>query len=222
MALAVDSRPVASRARGLCNTKRPHRERTEAVPHRRRRRSTSTENGLVRRQYVHQAQVPNCGRDRRRRLAARRQCDPGRRLHPEDWARGRGRAAHVHLRRSHEVVRGAVLRRPRQGGALPGRATWQLRQNVEQVQLGTLEMSITTGGGISNVFGPIQAFDIPYLYRDDRVIRKFMQDPELTASLRKDVLEATGTVLLLGMSGDHGWRTSSPASRSRRQPTSTA
>lgn len=80
------------------------------------------------------------------------------------------------------------------------------RQNVEQIQLGTLEMSITTGGGISNVFGPIQAFDIPYLYRDDRVIRKFMQDEELTARLRKDVLEATGTVLLLGMSGDHGWR----------------
>ena len=80
------------------------------------------------------------------------------------------------------------------------------RQNVEQVQLGTLEMSITTGGGISNVFGPIQAFDIPYLFRDDRVIDKIMEDPEVNERLRKDVLEATQTVRLLGMSGDHGWR----------------
>ena len=33
------------------------------------------------------------------------------------------------------------------------------RQSVEQVQLGTLELTNTTGGGISNIFGPIQAFE---------------------------------------------------------------
>ena len=81
------------------------------------------------------------------------------------------------------------------------------RQSVEQVQLGTLELTNTTGGGISNIFGPIQAFDIPYLFRDDRVIDKVMLDPILNARLRKDVLKATGgTVRLIGMSGDHGWR----------------
>ena len=80
------------------------------------------------------------------------------------------------------------------------------RQSVEQVQLGTLEMTSTTGGGISNIFGPIQAFDIPYLFASDRVIDKFMMDPIVNAKLRKDVLEATQTVRLMGMSGDHGWR----------------
>lgn len=80
------------------------------------------------------------------------------------------------------------------------------RQSVEQVQLGTLELTSTTGGGISNIFGPIQAFDIPYLFRDDRVIDKVMIDPIVNAKLREDVLKATQTVRLMGMSGDHGWR----------------
>ena len=80
------------------------------------------------------------------------------------------------------------------------------RQSVEQVQLGSLELTNTTGGGISNIFGPIQAFDIPYLFKNERVIDKIMEDNILAKRLRKDVLEATGTVRLLGMSGDHGWR----------------
>ncbi|MEZ5652901.1 MAG: TRAP transporter substrate-binding protein DctP [Burkholderiaceae bacterium] len=80
------------------------------------------------------------------------------------------------------------------------------RENVEQVQLGSLELTYSTGGGISNIFPPIQAFDIPYLFNGERVIDKVMDDPELNAKLRADVLKATNTVRLLGMSGDHGWR----------------
>ncbi len=80
------------------------------------------------------------------------------------------------------------------------------RQSVEQVQLGSLELTNTTGGGISNIFGPIQAFDIPYLFKSERVIDKIMEDAILAKKLREDVLKATGTVRLIGMSGDHGWR----------------
>ena len=80
------------------------------------------------------------------------------------------------------------------------------RQSVEQVQLGSLELTNTTGGGISNIFPQIQAFDIPYLFKSDRVIDKIMADQVLTAKLRADVLKATKTVRLVGMSGDHGWR----------------
>ena len=42
-----------------------------------------------------------------------------------------------------------------------------------------LQLTFTTGGGISNIFGPIQAFDIPYLFRNDRVVNKVMEDQEL-------------------------------------------
>ncbi|SNT76230.1 TRAP transporter substrate-binding protein DctP [Paracoccus seriniphilus] len=80
------------------------------------------------------------------------------------------------------------------------------RENVEAVQLGTLEMTLTSGGGIANFFGPIQAFDIPYLFADDQVMDKVMADRELTERLRADVLEATGTVRLMGMTGGVGWR----------------
>lgn len=80
------------------------------------------------------------------------------------------------------------------------------RQSVEQVQLGSMELTFTTGGGISNIFPPIQAFDIPYLFKSERVIDKVMDDKILNAKLREDVLKATQTVRLIGMSGDHGWR----------------
>jgi TRAP-type C4-dicarboxylate transport system substrate-binding protein len=80
------------------------------------------------------------------------------------------------------------------------------RQNVEQVQLGSLELSFTTGGGISNLFGPIQAFDIPYLLKNDRVVNKVMEDPELNKLLGDDIFESLKTIRMVGMTGNHGWR----------------
>ncbi|MXY65422.1 MAG: hypothetical protein F4206_16605 [Gammaproteobacteria bacterium] len=80
------------------------------------------------------------------------------------------------------------------------------RQNIEQIQLETLEVTLTSGGGISNVFPPIQAFDIPYLFNGDRIIEKVMEDSELNARLRADVLKASDNVRLLGMTGGPGWR----------------
>ena len=80
------------------------------------------------------------------------------------------------------------------------------RQNIEQLQLETLEVTLTSGGGISNVFPPIQAFDIPYLFSGDRVIENVMNDPDLNARLRADVLAASDNVRLLGMTGGVGWR----------------
>ncbi len=88
----------------------------------------------------------------------------------------------------------------------PAAQLGHFRQSVEQVQVGSLELTFTTGGGISNLFGPIQAFDIPYLFRSDRVVDKIMDDPIINGTLRKDLLEATKTVRLMGITGDHGWR----------------
>lgn len=88
----------------------------------------------------------------------------------------------------------------------PAAQLGNFRQSVEAVQLGSLEMTWTTGGGISNLFGPIQAFDIPYLLKNDRVVNKVMEDPELNKLLGDDILEALKTVRMVGMSGNHGWR----------------
>ncbi len=88
----------------------------------------------------------------------------------------------------------------------PAAQLGNFRQSVEAVQLGSLELTFTTGGGISNLFGPIQAFDIPYLLKNDRVVNKVMEDQELNEMLNNDVLEALQTVRMVGMSGNHGWR----------------
>lgn len=88
----------------------------------------------------------------------------------------------------------------------PAAQLGNFRQSVESVQLGSLELTFTTGGGISNLFGPIQAFDIPYLLKNDRVVNKVMEDAELNKLLGDDVLEALQTVRMVGMSGNHGWR----------------
>ena len=108
-----------------------------------------------------------------------------------------------------EVMKSYIERHSRGRVAVehyPAAQLGHFRQSVEQVQLGTLEMTFTTGGGISNIFGPIQAFDIPYLFRSDRVVDKIMDDPIVNATLRKDLLKATKTVRLIGITGDHGWR----------------
>lgn len=80
------------------------------------------------------------------------------------------------------------------------------RQMVEQVQLGTLEMTFTTGGGIGNVFPPIQAFDLPYLMNGDRVARLVSQDDELIRFVRGEVLKKTGSLRLLQLSNGGRWR----------------
>lgn len=80
------------------------------------------------------------------------------------------------------------------------------REMAEQVQLGTLEMAFTTGGGIGNVFPPIQAFDLPYLVRDDRVARIVMRDEALLKAVRDQALEATGSLRLLAISAGGRFR----------------
>ena len=108
-----------------------------------------------------------------------------------------------------EVMEGYVERMS--GGRIdmqvyPAAQLGNFRQSVESVQLGSLELTFTTGGGISNMFGPIQAFDIPYLLKNDRVVNKVMEDAELNQTLGDDLLSALNTVRLVGITGNHGWR----------------
>jgi TRAP-type C4-dicarboxylate transport system substrate-binding protein len=88
----------------------------------------------------------------------------------------------------------------------PAAQLGNFRQSVESVQLGSLELTFTTGGGIANLFGPIQAFDIPYLLKNDRVVNRVMEDAELNKMLGDDILSALKTVRMVGMTGNHGWR----------------
>ena len=80
------------------------------------------------------------------------------------------------------------------------------REMAEQVQLGTLEMTFTTGGGIAGIFPAIQAFDLQYMLPNDRVASIVKSDPELISLLREETLKATGTLRLLNVSNSGRWR----------------
>ena len=80
------------------------------------------------------------------------------------------------------------------------------REMAEQVQLGTLEMCFTTGGGIANFFPEIQVFEIPYLFPNQRVVEMLTQDQEFLDYLRKKGLKSTKSMRLLTITGGGGWR----------------
>ncbi len=80
------------------------------------------------------------------------------------------------------------------------------RELAEQVQLGTLEMTFTTGGGIAGMFPAIQAFDLQYLLPNDRIASIVKSDPELIGLLREETLKATGTLRLMNVSNSGRWR----------------
>ena len=80
------------------------------------------------------------------------------------------------------------------------------REMAEQVQLGTLEMTFTTGGGVAGIFPAIQAFDLQYMLPNDRVAAIVKSDPELISLLREETLKATGSLRLMNVSNSGRWR----------------
>ncbi|PQV52855.1 tripartite ATP-independent transporter DctP family solute receptor [Defluviimonas denitrificans] len=79
------------------------------------------------------------------------------------------------------------------------------RAHIEAVQLGTLELTATTGGGIAAFVPEIQVTDIPYTLRDDLVAEKVSDSPFFD-DMRNLVLERTGNVRLLSVSNSGRWR----------------
>lgn len=79
------------------------------------------------------------------------------------------------------------------------------RELIEQVQLGTLELTHTTVGGASAFLPEIQVTDIPYMIRDDLVAERLGQGPFFD-KLRDAFLEKTGNVRLVAMGNTGRWR----------------
>ena len=79
------------------------------------------------------------------------------------------------------------------------------RELIEQVQLGTLELTHTTVGGASAFLPEIQVTDIPYMIRDDLVAERLGQGPFFD-KLRDAFLAKTGNVRLVAMGNTGRWR----------------
>ncbi|MCC3306359.1 TRAP transporter substrate-binding protein DctP [Sneathiella sp. HT1-7] len=79
------------------------------------------------------------------------------------------------------------------------------REMLEQVQLGTLEMTQTTGGGISGFFPEIQVLDIPYILPNDLVTTK-LGESVFFDKVRAEVLKKTQNLRLVAVANTGNWR----------------
>jgi len=87
----------------------------------------------------------------------------------------------------------------------PAAQLGNFRELLESVAMGTLELTLTTCGGGSNMFPEIQATDIPYMFPDDRVAEKVFDGP-FTEKLRGYMFKKMPNVRLMMVSNTGGWR----------------
>lgn len=78
----------------------------------------------------------------------------------------------------------------------PASQLGDFRAQVEQVQLGTLEATHTSVGGIGQFFPEIQVLELQYFIPNDLVAEKVARSP-MMAEIRDAVLKKTGNVRLL-------------------------
>lgn len=79
------------------------------------------------------------------------------------------------------------------------------RECVEAIQVGIVEIYISTIGGFSSFYPELQVLDLPYMFRDDRTAECVFNGPYVT-ELRKDVLQKIPGVRLMTISNTGGWR----------------
>jgi TRAP-type transport system periplasmic protein len=77
----------------------------------------------------------------------------------------------------------------------PASQLGDFRAQVEQVQLGTLEATHTSVGGIGQFFPEIQVLELPYFVPDDLVAERIAHSP-LMWEIRDAILKKTGNVRL--------------------------
>lgn len=91
------------------------------------------------------------------------------------------------------------------------------RECLEGLQSGILEVFMTTIGGLGNVFGPAQVFDLPYAFRDDRVAECVFDGP-IANELRQAVLAEDLGMRLMTISNTGGWRNLATTDKTIRTP----
>ncbi len=76
----------------------------------------------------------------------------------------------------------------------------------EAMKAGTLNIFNGTAGGAAVLYPAIQALDIPYLFKDDRVVKRVMDGP-FQQEIRDRILKATdGQILVLNIGQTGGFR----------------
>ena len=87
----------------------------------------------------------------------------------------------------------------------PGAQLGNFRDQIEQVQLNTLELTHTTVGGIASFWPELQVTDIPYMMNGDSVAEHISQS-SFFDEVRDEILKATGNVRLVAVGNTGRWR----------------
>ena len=99
----------------------------------------------------------------------------------------------------------------------PAEQTGGKREQLEAVQMGAQEMTLTTGGGAAQMFPQIMVTDLPYAFPSDRVTET-VYNGWFTQRLRDYCFTIAPTVRLLGVSNSGNWRGFTNTKREIRTP----
>jgi tripartite ATP-independent transporter DctP family solute receptor len=91
------------------------------------------------------------------------------------------------------------------------------RECLEAIQSGVLQVFMFTTGGFGSVYGPAQALDLPYVFRDDAVAECVLDGP-ITAELSRTILAADIGIRLMTVSNTGGWRNFATTDKPIRSP----
>ena len=92
------------------------------------------------------------------------------------------------------------------------------RECLSGVQSGIFDYFQTTIPELANYWGPVGAFDLPYMLRDDRVAECVYDNEDFLADVRKHVLETTGNLRLMMVSNSGGWRNFATTNKQVKSP----
>ncbi len=91
------------------------------------------------------------------------------------------------------------------------------RECVEGLQTGVVDVFMTTFGGVATLYGPAQVFDLPYMFRDDRIAECVLDGP-IVDELRRAVLDADLGLRVMVATNTGGWRNFATIDREIRSP----
>ena len=91
------------------------------------------------------------------------------------------------------------------------------RECIENLQTGVLDVFMTTIGGMGNLYGPGQVFDLPYVFRDD-AIAECVFDGRIVPDLRDTMLDKDLGLRLMVVSNTGGWRNFATTTKPVRTP----
>ena len=91
------------------------------------------------------------------------------------------------------------------------------RECIENMQSGVLDVFMTTIGGMGNVYGPGQVFDLPYVFASDRIAECVFDGP-IVNDLRQAVLAEELGMRLMVISNTGGWRNFGTTKKQVRTP----